>query len=96
MTAIFWHVVVYRTRGGGQSRRAEFLNVRDSAEMFRSYMRMNSADANAVQELIMATPIILRPRPAGNVIWFITGSRPARRSRPQPSRDTMGAVRVQH
>ena len=55
MTAIFWHDVVYRTRGAGQTRRADFLNVRDSAEMFRSYTRMSSADADAVQELIMAT-----------------------------------------
>ncbi|MGD9544492.1 MAG: hypothetical protein AB7F41_04740 [Methylocystis sp.] len=55
MTAIFWHDVVYRTRGADQTRRADFLNVRDSAEMFRKYTRMTAADADAVQELIMAT-----------------------------------------
>ena len=63
-TAIFWHDVVYRTRGSGQSRRADFLNVRDSAEMFRRYTRMNSADAEAVQELIMATTNHLEAKPS--------------------------------
>ncbi|MGJ0397275.1 MAG: HD domain-containing protein [Methylocystis sp.] len=64
MTAIFWHDVVYRTRDAGQSRRADFLNVRDSAEMFLSYARMNSADAEAVQELIMATTNHLDAKPS--------------------------------
>lgn len=64
MTAIFWHDVVYRTRDAGQNRRADFLNVRDSAEMFLSYARMNSADAEAVQELIMATTNHLDAKPS--------------------------------
>jgi predicted metal-dependent HD superfamily phosphohydrolase len=64
MTAIFWHDVVYRTRGAGQSRRADFLNVRDSAEMFRRHTRMTSADAEAVHELIMATTNHLEARPS--------------------------------
>ncbi|MBM3651810.1 MAG: hypothetical protein FJX06_02830 [Alphaproteobacteria bacterium] len=64
MTAIFWHDVVYQTRDAGQSRRADFLNVRDSADMFRTHTRMNSADAEAVQELIMATTDHLGARPS--------------------------------
>ncbi len=64
MTAIFWHDVVYRTRDAGQSRRADFLNVQDSAEMFLRYARMNSADAEAVQELIMATTNHLDAKPS--------------------------------
>jgi predicted metal-dependent HD superfamily phosphohydrolase len=54
-TAIFWHDVVYRTRGAGESRRADFLNVQDSADLFQSYTLMNSADVEAVREMIMAT-----------------------------------------
>lgn len=64
MTAIFWHDVVYQTRDSGQSRRADFLNVRDSADMFRRHTRLNSADAEAVQELIMATTDHLGARPS--------------------------------
>ena len=55
MTAIFWHDVVYQTRDAGESRRADSLNVRDSADMFRRHTRLKPADAEAVQELIMAT-----------------------------------------
>lgn len=64
VTAIFWHDVVYRTRGAGQSRRADFLNVRDSAEMFRQHTRMSLADADAVYELIMATTNHLEAKPS--------------------------------
>ena len=64
VTAIFWHDVVYRTRGAGQSRRADFLNVRDSAEMFLSYAHIDSADAEAVHELIMATTNHLEAEPS--------------------------------
>ena len=64
VTAIFWHDVVFRTRGAGQSRRADFLNVQDSADMFRSHTRMNSADVEAVHELIMATTNHLEAKPS--------------------------------
>ncbi len=54
-TAIFWHDVVYQTVGADQSRRADCDNVKESAEMFRRYTLLKKADAEAVQELIMAS-----------------------------------------
>jgi len=54
-TAIFWHDVVYITQNSDGSRRSDYENVRDSAELFRRYTLLNQADADAVHELIMAT-----------------------------------------
>jgi predicted metal-dependent HD superfamily phosphohydrolase len=54
-TAVFWHDVVYTTRAPDGDRRSDFENVRDSAELFRAHTLLRTADADAVDELIMAT-----------------------------------------
>lgn len=54
-TAIFWHDVVYQTHDERHARRADSFNVRDSAKMFRRYTLLAITEAEAVQELIMAT-----------------------------------------
>jgi predicted metal-dependent HD superfamily phosphohydrolase len=63
-TAIFWHDAVYVTRGADSNQRADASNVHDSARMFRQHSLMNAADAEAVQELIMATADHLEARPS--------------------------------
>ncbi len=50
--AIFWHDAVYLTHGADRKRRADVLNVRDSAKLFRRYTLLSVADA--VHEMIMA------------------------------------------
>jgi len=59
-TAVFWHDAVYVTRKPDGGRRSDFENVRDSAELFHDYTLLNAADADAVDELIMATADHLR------------------------------------
>ncbi len=59
-TAVFWHDAVYATRKPDGGRRSDFENVRDSAELFHDYTLLNAADADAVNELIMATADHLR------------------------------------
>jgi predicted metal-dependent HD superfamily phosphohydrolase len=54
-TAIFWHDAFYVTQNPDGSRRLDYDNVRDSAELFRRYTLLNPTDAGAVHELIMAT-----------------------------------------
>jgi predicted metal-dependent HD superfamily phosphohydrolase len=53
--AIFWHDAVYVTRGANQERRDDLSNVHDSAAMFSHYTLLDAPEAQAVEELIMAT-----------------------------------------
>ena len=63
-TAIFWHDAVYDTRAADGTRRADAVNVLDSAELFRQHSLLSVADADAVHELIMATTDHLGAKPS--------------------------------
>ena len=54
-TAVFWHDAVYVTHRPDGGRRPDVENVRDSAGLFRQHTLLPAADADAVDELIMAT-----------------------------------------
>jgi len=54
-TAIFWHDAVYLTQNLDGSRRSDYENVRDSGKLFRRHTLLNTTDADAVHDLIMAT-----------------------------------------
>ena len=54
-TAIFWHDAVYDTRAANGTRRADAVNVLDSAELFGQHSLLSVADADAVHKLIIAT-----------------------------------------
>jgi predicted metal-dependent HD superfamily phosphohydrolase len=53
--AIFWHDAVYVTQNPNQQRRDDLSNVRDSAQLFADYTLLDAPEADAVEELIMAT-----------------------------------------
>lgn len=53
--AIFWHDAVYVTRDPSGRPRADYDNVRESADLFRRHARFDAADMDAVEEMIMAT-----------------------------------------
>jgi predicted metal-dependent HD superfamily phosphohydrolase len=53
--AIFWHDAVYMTQKPDGGRRSDHENIRDSGALFRRYTLLNTSDADAVHELIMAT-----------------------------------------
>jgi len=53
--ACFWHDAVYLTRDEAGAERSDELNVRESASLFQQYAAMDSADVDAVTDLIMAT-----------------------------------------
>lgn len=60
--SIFWHDVVYRTQNQDGSPCPDYVNVRDSGELFRQYTLLNKSDADAVYDLIMATANHLQAR----------------------------------
>lgn len=64
-TAIFWHDSVYTTRDEARNRRADLVNVQDSADMFRRHALMPGPDLDAVEELILATANHLDAAPGG-------------------------------
>jgi predicted metal-dependent HD superfamily phosphohydrolase len=53
--AIFWHDAVYITQTANHERRDDLSNVRDSAALFAEYTLLDAPEAQAVEELIMAT-----------------------------------------
>jgi predicted metal-dependent HD superfamily phosphohydrolase len=63
-TAIFWHDAVYVTRAADGTRRADAVNVLDSANLFRRHTLLSVSDADAVHELIMATTDHLGAKPS--------------------------------
>lgn len=54
-TAIFWHDVVHLPRGSDGALRLDAVNVRDSAVTFRRYTLLEGGEADAVQDLVLAT-----------------------------------------
>jgi predicted metal-dependent HD superfamily phosphohydrolase len=54
-TAIFWHDSVYLTRSANGHPRTDRENVKDSAELFRTYTLLDRPSRYAVYNMIMAT-----------------------------------------
>lgn len=54
-TAIFWHDVVYLTCDPDQGRRSDYQNVFESSQVFRCNSLLRADEADAVNEMIMAT-----------------------------------------
>lgn len=62
--AIFWHDAVHQAREADGRPRHDAQNVRDSAEMFRRYAKLRGREAQAVEDLVMATADHARARAA--------------------------------
>ncbi|PWB81142.1 MAG: hypothetical protein C3F11_15965 [Methylocystaceae bacterium] len=61
-TAIFWHDVVHVARGSDGALRLDSENVRDSGDLFRRHTLLAGREAEAVQDLILATADHMRAR----------------------------------
>jgi predicted metal-dependent HD superfamily phosphohydrolase len=53
--AIFWHDAVHRARETDGRPRRDIQNVRESVDMFRRYTKLRGSEAQAVEDLVLAT-----------------------------------------